>query len=316
MFSGYQFVGGLIGVRVFFLIIGFFSIFLYYEVSKIYLKQEADIYLSTFIYMLLPGIITALTLANVSILIIPLVLLFVVAYNYKILWLEAIAMLFIFLIHDASIIFFVAIFLYGLLYKESSLVLLSGVFLSLFVLLDKGVAIGGRPSGYFADVFGLYAAIFSPLLFIYFFYTIYRVLLREEKNILWCISFIALLVSLLLSVRQRIIVTDFAPYVVISVVLMLDTFNNSLRIRLLEYQKWYKMGYYTVMLLLIVSSFIIIFHKSFFYIMKNRQKHFAIKLYEPYWLAKELKMKNIKCYNSPNKKIEYQLRFYGIDKCR
>ena len=315
MHRGYDLFDTFIGLRLFFIPIGLFSIVLYYLVSGIYLQRERDRYLATALYMLLPGIITALTLANISIIVIPLVLLFVVAYDRGWIFAQGLLMLSIFLIHDASIIFFIAIFIYSLIEKERLLSILSGLFLMLFVLIERGVAIGGRPSGHFADLFGLYAAIFSPLLFIYFFYTMYRILLREEKSILWYISFVALVASLILSVRQRIVVTDFAPYVIISVVIMLDTFNKSLRIRLPEYQRLYKFGYSAVLSVLLVSSLVIIFHKSLFSIMKNPQRHFAIKLYEPYWLSQKLKKEKRSCYKHIDKSMRDQLHFYGIKEC-
>lgn len=312
---GHEIFGGFIGLRIIFVLFGFLSIVIYYNMSKIYLALESDRYLATFIYMLLPGIITAFTLANISIVVIPLVLLFVIVYHHKLYLLEALLMLCIFVLHDASVIFFVAILLYGLIQKETVVALLSGSFLLLFVIVERGVDIGGRPSGHFADLFGLYAAIFSPLLFIYFFYTMYRILLREEKSILWYISFVALVASLILSVRQRIVVTDFAPYVIISVVIMLDTFNKSLRIRLPEYQRWYKFGYNTIFSVLLVSSLVIVFHQSFFSIMQDPRRHFAIKLYEPYWLSQKLTEDGQKCYKKVDKSMHCQLRFYGFEEC-
>lgn len=308
--------GPFLGIRLFFLLIGFASIFLYYRMSWIYLSREEDRHTATVIYMLLPGIITALALANISILVIPLVLLFLLAYDRGWLWTQALLMIFLFLLHDASVIFFISIFIYTLIRKEIPLVVISGFFLILSLVTVRGVEIGGRPSGYFADLFGLYAALFSPLLFIYFFYTMYRILLREEKNILWYISSIALLASLVLSVRQRIIVTDFAPYVVISVVLMLDTYYKSLRIRLPEYRGWYRGGFVAVILVLVMSSLIIIFHQTFFSLMTHPEKHFAARLYEPYWLADELKKQNIECYDTLDGRVASQLRFYGIESCR
>ncbi len=309
-------LGPLLGIRIFFLLFGFFSIFLYYHIAKIYLEREDDRRLATVIYMLLPGIITALTLANISILVIPVVLLFLLAYDRGWIWAQALLMLILFVIHDASVIFFISIFIYAMMRKKISLMVLSGFFLILSAITLRGVEIGGRPAGYFPDLFGLYAALFSPLLFIYFFYTMYRILLREEKNILWYISFFALLSSLILSVRQRVDLTDFAPYVVISVVLMLETFYRSFRIRLPEYRRWYRAGFVSVMLVLVLSSLTIVFHEVFFSLMSNPKKHFASKLYEPYWLAEKLKKEGIHCYDIFDSRVTTQLRFYGIDSCK
>jgi len=308
--------GPFLGIRLFFLLIGLASIFLYYRMTWIYLDRAEDRYTATVIYMLLPGIITALALANISILIIPLVLLFLLAYDRGWVWAQALLMFFLFMLHDASVIFFISIFIYALMRKEIPLAVLSGFFLILSLVTVRGVEISGKPSGYFMDLFGLYAALFSPLLFIYFFYTMYRILLREEKNILWYISSIALLASLVLSVRQRIILTDFAPYVVISVVLMLDTYYKSLRIRLPEYRRFYRGGFAAVILVLVMSSLTIVFHKVFFSLMTHPEKHFAARLYEPYWLADKLKKQNIECYDTFDGRVASQLRFYGIESCR
>ncbi len=308
--------GPFLGIRLFFLLFGFVSVFLYYRMTWIYLDRDDDRYFATVIYMLLPGIITAFALANISILVIPLVLLFLLAYDRKWVWAQALLMLFLFLLHNASVIFFISIFIYALMRRKVALSTLSGLFLILSIITVRGVEIGGRPSGHFADMFGLYAALFSPLLFIYFFYTMYRILLREEKSILWYISSIALLASLVLSVRQRVMITDFAPYVVISIVLMLDTFNKSLRIRLPEYRKWYRIGFVAVILVLTMSSMTIVFHQLFFPIMKNPQRHFAAKLYGPYWLAEQLREENYHCYDPFDNRVSTQLRFYGIEHCQ
>jgi hypothetical protein len=308
--------GSFLGIRIFFILIGLLTIPLYCYMTGIYLKRENDRYMATAIYMLLPGIITATSLANISVLVLPVVLLFIIAYQQKWIYGEAVLMLLLFVIHDASVIFFVSVFIYALVRKEIPLMLLSGFFLVLSFVTLHGVEIGGRPSGHFADLFGLYAALFSPLLFIYFFYTMYRIFLREEKNILWYISFIALLSSLILSVRQRVNVTDFAPYVVISVVLMLDTFYKSFRIRLPRYRGWYRTGFTIVILVLVASALTIFFHKAFFHIMKDPKKHFAAKLYEPYWLAQRLKREQVGCYDSQDSRVAIQLRFYGIESCR
>jgi len=315
MHSGYELIGGFVGIRIFFLFIGLISIYLYYHVTKIYLDREDDRYLATAIYALLPGMITALVLANIAILVIPLVLLFLLSYDKKLIGFQAVILLFLLLIHDAAIIFFLALFIYAIIHKERALSIMSGVFILLSILIEQGVEIGGRPSGHFIDIFGLYTALFSPLLFIYFFYTLYRILLREEKNILWYISFGALVASLILSIRQKISLTDFAPYVIISVMLMLDSFNKTVRVRLQAYRKQYRVGFLIVISMLVLATSSIIFHKLFFLFVDNPKLHFASRLYQPYWLAEELQKKNISCYNVEKRDTAYQLRFYGINKC-
>jgi len=315
MHWGDNLIGGFLGLRIFSILFGFLSISLFYELSRCYFIDKRDAYLATAIFMLLPGVLTATTLANVAIIVLPLVLYFVLMYERGRFWSLPFVMLTLFFIHEASIIFFVALMLYGLVHKDKKLSIFSAAFLIAFVYLAKGIEIGGGPSGHFIEVFGLYATVFSPLIFLYFFYAMYRILLREKKTLLWYISFTALAFSLLLSIRQRIYITDFAPYVTISVILMLDVFNNSVRVRLPEFQKRYKRAFIVVMSFLALSVAIIVFHKVFFYFLKDPSQHFAHRIYDPYFLANKLKSEAIDCYDGARGREIYQLRYYGISPC-
>ena len=263
---GESIVPGFIGLRVFYLFFGFVTVGLFYELSRRYFPKREDAYLSTLIFMFLPGILTATTLVNVAIIVLPLVLLFVLLYEKGYFIVLPFIMLALFFIHEASLIFFVSVLLYAVIHKDRKLIIVSSAFLFAFIYLAKGIEIGGRPSGHFIEIFGLYATVFSPLLFLYFFYAMYRILLREKKTLLWYISFTAFAFSLLLSIRQRVQITDFAPYVMIAIVLMLDVFNHSVRVRLPQFQKRYKQGFYAVMVFLALSAFIIVFHKMSFYL--------------------------------------------------
>lgn len=308
-------IPGFIGLRIFFVFFGFLSIWFFYELGRRHFEKREDAYLATFIFMLLPGIITASTLANIGIVVLPLVLLFVLLYKErKMLYLPFI-MLALFFIHEASILFFVAVLLYGIIHKDKKLTIAASAFLLAFVYLTKGITIGGRPSGHFAEIFGLYATVFSPLLFLYFFYTMYRILLRGKRNLLWYISFIAFAFSLLLSIRQRIYLTDFAPYVLGAIILMLDQYNLSVRVRLPQFQTWYRRGFYLVIGSLVLSAFVILFNKVSYDISSSPEKHFAKRIYQPYYLANTLKSRGIECYDTENERERYQLRYYGITSC-
>ncbi len=313
---GESLISGVIGLRVFYLFFGFLTVGLFFEVSKRYFSKQEDAYLSTFIFMFLPGILTATVLVNVAIIVLPLVLLFVLFYEKGYFNILPFIMLALFFIHEASIIFFIAILLYALRYKDKKLIITATAFLLAFVYLAKGIEIGGRPSGHFIEIFGLYATVFSPLLFLYFFYTMYRILLRERKTLIWYISFSAFAFSLLLSMRQRVYITDFAPYVMISIILMLDIFTHSVRVRLPEFQKKYKWGYYTVMVFLVLSVLVIVFHKFLFFATPLQKKHFAYRIYKPYLLSKELKTKGINCNDKIKGRESYQLRYYAIPPCK
>ncbi|SFV68868.1 Arginine/ornithine antiporter ArcD [hydrothermal vent metagenome] len=309
-------IPGFIGLRIFFVFFGFLSIWFFYELGRRHFEKREDAYLATFIFMLLPGIITASTLSNIGILVLPLVLLFVLLYEERKMLYLPLIMLALFFIHEASILFFVAVLLYGIIHKDKKLTIAASAFLLAFVYLAKGITIGGRPSGHFAEIFGLYATVFSPLVFLYFFYTMYRILLRGKKNLLWYISFTAFAFSLLLSIRQRIYLTDFAPYVLGAVILMLDQYNLSVRVRLPQFQTWYRRGFYVLIGSLVLSALVILFNKVSYDLSSNPQKHFAKRIYQPYYLAEKLKSEGIDCYDTDNERERYQLRYYGIHSCK
>ena len=316
---GQSLISGFFGFRLFFVFSGFFAILFFYEFARRYFPKRdneySDAYLATIIFMLLPGIITGSVLSNIAILVLPLVLLFVLLYEKKHFILLPFIMLILFFIHDASIIFFIAVMFYGIIYKDKRLAITAATFLIAFIVMAKGIEIGGRPSGHFIDIFGLYAAVFSPLVFLYFFYIMYRTLLRGTKTLTWYISFTALVFSLLLSIRQKVHISDFAPYVTISIVLMLDVFNHSIRVRLPEFKKKYKLSFNVIFGSLLLSASIIFLHQFIFYINENPKKYFANRAYRPYLLAQELKSRGIKCYDSKRSREQYQLMYYHIESC-
>ena len=315
MHWGESLVDGFLGLRIFFILFGITSIFLYYKVSQRYFTKPSEVYLSTVLFMLLPGVLTATTLANEAVIVLSLVLYFVLMYEREKFWTLPFVMLALFFVHEASIIFFIALLFYGLAYHDKKLLIASSAFLAAFIYLAKGIEIGGGPSGHFVEIFGLYASVFSPLLFLYFFYSLYRILLREKKTLIWYISFTALAFSLLLSIRQRIHIADFAPYVTLSIILMLDVFNRTLLVRLPEFQKSYKQAFYGVIFSLVVSFFIIVFHQMLFVVLSNPSEHFAYRIYKPYFLAKELHSQELECYDGAHGKEVYQLRYYDIPPC-
>ena len=315
MHQGQILVDGFLGLRIFFIGFGFVSIILFYQVSKRHFTADSDRYIATSIFMLLPGMLTGIVLANISIVVLSIVLLFIHLYEKgdKIIW--PFLLLILFFIHEASMIFFFALLLYAFRHKDRYLGILSLTFLITFIVLSKGIDISGRPIGHFVEIFGLYVTLFSPFLFLYFFYATYRILLREKKSLVWYISYTALLFSLLLSLRQRIYITDFAPYMLFSVILMLETYHNSIRVRLPQFQTYYKKGFTFVIGFLLVTASLVVFHKPIYDFMGHSSKHFAQRIYYPYTLALALKAKNIHCFDDAKGREAYQLKYYQIETC-
>lgn len=301
--------------RLPFVLFGLINLPIFFIMSKLYFSDTKESYLSTLIFALLPGIITSAILVNIAVIVITFVLSFVIFYEKRMYLYQGITMLALLFLHDASIIFFISLAIFSAFRRNHILFTLSILLSAISLLYFNGLYIGGRPKGGFLELFGLYTALFSPLVFIYFFYALYRIWLREKKDILWHISFSSFVFSILLSLRQQVLMTDVAPYVIVAVVLMLVIYHRTLHVRLPQFQLWYKRGFYIVMFSLVLSSSIIIFHKSLFYILTDKTKHFAYPFYEPYWQAMELREIGQDCYTAKHSKVQFQLKYYGIEAC-
>ena len=95
------------------------------------------------------------------------------------------------------------------------------------MLIDKGWLGSWKEDGQ-KKTMALLATIFSPFVFLFFIYTLYRIAIKERhRDMLWYISNTAFMTALLFSFRQRIAVEDIAPLSVIAVPLMVRTFLSS-----------------------------------------------------------------------------------------
>ncbi len=166
------------------------------------------------IYALLPGVNSAALLLNpISVVIfLTLLFLYLYIYGYKILSYSILAITL--LVDNSFLILYLALFFYAISIKDKKLLIYSMILFGISMYL-YGFDDGGKPKGYFIDMLGVYAAIFSPFLFLYYIYALYRVLIKEQKSILWYITFVSFAMSMLLSMRQKIYIEDFAPFVVI-----------------------------------------------------------------------------------------------------
>jgi hypothetical protein len=177
-----------------------------------------------------------------------------------------------------------------------------------------GFDIQGHPKGYFLDTFGIYASIFSPIIFLYFFYTIYRVGIKEEKDLYWYIAVTSLLLSFIFSLRQRIDISDFAPFVVIAVPLMVKLFLHSYRIRLRDFRKNHIIFARLMLLILLINTSVLLFNKVLYIFLEDPSKHFAYKYHGTQELAQKLKSLGINKINTNDYKLQKQLDYYGVTK--
>ncbi len=314
-FLSHMFIGVLgqtdLALRLPFIILNIFSLFLIYKIGKLFLKRKIDRIFSTAIFALLPGINSAALLVNPASLIIFLTLFFVYLYMYNYKILSYLLLILVLFIDNSFSILYLSLIFYAISRKDKKLLIFSLALFSISMYL-YGFDDGGKPKGYFLDTFGVYAAIFSPFLFLYYVYALYRILIKEEKNLIWYISFTAFVFSLLLSFRQRVHLEDFAPYATLAIPLMVKVFFNSYRVRLPEFRKWHKAILTFIILTLIVNTFFIFVNKPLYIFLSNPKKHFAYKYHVAKELVKDLKSKNINEINIQNKSLAIRLKFYGI----
>ena len=288
------------------------SILLIYKISAFFLSRPFDRMLSVVTFMFLPGIVGSALLVNAAGVAIFFTLLFIWLFlnGYRVWYMLLLP--FLLMVDNSFMVLYLGVFAYAVYVKDKWLSVYCGL-LFLVALGVYGFPMHGKPKGYIIDTLISYSLIFSPLIFLYFFYTLYRILMKEEKNIVWFISFIALIFSILISYRQRILIDDFAPYVVVSVPLMVKMFMSSYRVRLPENRRGHKMLFLIVFAILIVNFTATYTYKYFYLFLDNPAKHFAYK----YNIAKELaeRLSSLGAdHIMIDKKMQLRLRFYGINK--
>ncbi len=298
-------------LRIPFILFYIGSSILIYFLTDNYFKSKRDQLIGLAIFMILPGVNSAALLVNESIIVIFFTLLYL--YLYKVKGKDSYWLLILFLFLDNSFaILFLALFFYSLKNKKNILIVLSLVLFGISMSM-YGFEMGGRPRGYFLDTFGIYATIFSPVLFIYFFYSLYRIGIKFEKDIFWYISMTALGLSLIFSLRQKIQIEDFAPFVVIAIPIMVKLFIHSLRVRLKEFRKIHYFIARVALGILVLNFLGFVFNKYFYLFIENPKKHFAYDYHIVKELSYELKNLNINSIMTYDKKLALRLKFYKID---
>jgi len=298
-----------IALRLPFIMFYSLSCIIMYTITKDYFRNENDRLISTLLFMVLPGVISASLLVHNTIIVIFCILLYL--YYYKTYQTHNYFLLFLFLFIDNSFaIFYLALFFYSLKRKENALLIISLLLFGLSMQI-YGFESSGKPRGHFLDTFTIYASIFSPMIFIYYIYVMYRIGIKGTKTIYWYISVVALVFSLLFSFRQKIHIEDFAPYVVITLPIILKYFFHTFRVRLPMFRRRHYYLSYAALFLLAISITIILVNKPLYLLIKKPDEHFAYKYHFAEEIAKKLKDNNIN-YISANYKLQSRLKFYGI----
>jgi len=301
-------------LRAPFIVLHILNCALVFLISRGIVKKREDIILVLLIFMLLPGVNTSALIVSKTGVIIFFTLLFV--YMNQIFSKNAYYLLLpIAFLDNAFLYLFVSLIFYAHYKKEYRLLFFS--ILSFAINYSMfGFDVGGIPEGYFLDIFSTYAAVFSPFVFLFFIYSLYWQFekARTELHVLWFISAISFLLSLILSLRQNIKIEDFAPYAVIYVPFIVYAFYNSYRIRLPEFRRTHKAVFGIVLTTLLINTAATFYNKPVYLILKNPEKHFAYEYHFTNELAQRIKDMNIKKLTCESRILQKKLLFYGIEK--
>lgn len=295
------------------IVLHIFSALLLYNIAKKYVKLQKNRVWLTLVFILLPGVISSAIIVNMAGFMIFALLFFIYIYDNYSLKYSYLLLVFYMLIDGNFVYLFIALGIFSW-YKRERDFFLFNILLLIASLLIYGIDTHGSPKGYFLDSLGLYAAIFTPIIFVYLVYILYRRYLTKEINILWFIATIAFVLSLILSFRQRINIEYFAPYLILALPLMAQTFEHSYRVRLSIFRKNYKIIFITSLIFLILNSSVVFFNKYIYMFIENPKKHFSYNNHVAKELSSKLKEKGISCIDS-NKKMANRLEFYGVTKC-
>ncbi|MBF0923008.1 MAG: hypothetical protein HXK59_01900 [Campylobacter concisus] len=296
------------GVMIFFHIA---SVVLMYKVSKFYIKLEFDRIIAVLLFVLLPGTLASALIINNAGICITLALLCIYLFHIKKKILFSLFFCLAFFIDGDFLIFYAGFFIFTLYKRKPPLAWLSAI-LFLLTLYFFGFETNGRPSGHFIDTFGIFAAVFSPFVFIFFVYTIYRIWVKEKKDLLWFIAICSFCFCMIVSVRQRLEPEQFLPFCVIATPLMVRVFFNSYRVRLPKFRKGHKICTSLVMLFLIFNWSAIIFNQIFYLFLSDPTKHLTYKFDVAKELADKLKEAGVQDITTEDARLALRLKFYGI----
>jgi len=289
------------------------SAVLLYEISKKYLSTSRDRVWLMLLFILLPGVVSSALVVNAAGLVIFGLFLFV--YIYEKLSITSVNILLLaYLFADPGFIYlFFGMSVYYL-YNKQRYYFFYNVILFLSSAYLYGFEAGGFPTGHFLDLIGIYSTIFTPFIFIYIFYGLYRRYLSNQTDYIWYIASTTLIFSVLLSLRQRVVVEHFAPYLMIALPLVAQTFVSSYKVRLKMFRTKYRIIFVISFIFLAFNYLVVLFNKELYLLLDNPRKHFAYNTHVAHELAEKLKGKGIDCV-STDKKMSLRLSFYGIKHC-
>jgi hypothetical protein len=300
-------------LRVPMILLHVMNVLLFYRLSTKYLKRENDVLWVTAIFILLPGVMSSAIVVNGAGFVIFGLLLYLNLYDKSPYFKYLLPIILLFC--ERSFMFLYAgLFFYAVSQKEKRFAAFSAALfvLSLYVY---GFDTQGLPKGHFLDTLAVYAAIFTPIVFVYIFYILYRRYITSKEDILWYLAATAFLLSLLLSFRQKLHLERFAPYLIIALPIAAQTFFTSYRVRLRQFRTRYKILFFTAFAFLLLNATAVVFNKYLYRFVKNPKEQFAYNMQIAKDLAYKLHTMHILCAKIENHEMQARLRFYNISSC-
>ncbi|EIF1382999.1 hypothetical protein LFQ70_001681, partial [Campylobacter coli] len=299
------------GLRIPILFFHFLSCILLYILALKYTKTHFDSFLSLLLFVLLPGTVASALLVNEASIVIFLTLAIICAYEYEKKWIFYPLLILALFVDKSFNILFLTFFFFGI-YKRNSFLLTLALVLFGLSISFYGFDTGGRPRGYFLDTLGIFAACFSPLVFIYFFYVVYRLTFKEQKSLLWFLMSVTFIFCSLLSLRQKLYLEDFLPFCVICTPLLIKTLTASYRVRLPQFRLRYKIFIECSIIFLLFCYFVIIGNQILYYFVSDPKYNFANNYHLAKELSKELKKQEIFKLRVGTS-LQPRLKFYDIE---
>ncbi|EIZ6249582.1 hypothetical protein ACLK7A_001593 [Campylobacter coli] len=299
------------GLRIPILFFHFLSCILLYILALKYTKTHFDSFLSLLLFVLLPGTVASALLVNEASIVIFLTLAIICAYEYEKKWIFYPLLILALFVDKSFNILFLTFFFFGI-YKRNSFLLTLALVLFGLSISFYGFDTGGRPRGYFLDTLGIFAACFSPLVFIYFFYVVYRLTFKEQKSLLWFLMSVTFIFCSLLSLRQKLYLEDFLPFCVICTPLLIKTLMASYRVRLPQFRLRYKIFIECSIIFLLFCYFVIIGNQILYYFVSDPKYNFANNYHLAKELSKEFKKQEIFKLRVGTS-LQPRLKFYDIE---
>lgn len=287
------------------LILHFVNLWILYAICRRTFKKKKDSLYVVVIYLLLPGANINALLFSQGVWISTLTL--IIGYLYtRFHHFPPLALLILSLLDSGAILILTGIAIHSLINKDYKLIITC----SLCILINYYIHpfdISGRPQAYFLQTLGQISMLYSPILFVYYMYSIYWGIKRIKA--LAYIGSSSIFSCFLLSLRQDIDLYTLMPQSLIALPIMIECFFSQMRTRLPCFRKPYYLFASLSLLLLFIQTSIIFGNKFTYFFSQN--PNFASNYYFTKELIEALKQKGIQSITPPLN-MKYQFRFYNI----